>query len=67
MRITQIRVASKITKSANYQSGTGEVELTAEISEGDDVYGWLKDLKDDVVREADTLADEALAKCTRRK
>jgi len=67
MRVTQIRVASRITKSANFQSGTGEAEMIAEVSEGEDIYECTKDLRTVVIKEADTIADRALAKCPRRK
>lgn len=68
MKIIQIRVASRITKSANYQSGAGEAEMTAEVNEDqEDAFDCFKALKTKVIESAEIIADESLARCPRRK
>jgi len=65
MPVTQIRIASRITKSSNYQSGTGEYELVTTIEEGEHIN--ISELRDEVVEEANIIANESLAQCPRRK
>ena len=67
LNVTQLRVASRITKSSNYQSGTGEAEITFVVGPGDDPVEATKAARYLVVTEADEIADESLAKCPSRR
>ena len=60
MRITKIYISTKITKSHKYQSGSGEWGMEAELFEDEDPMKAYLALRNEVVKCANELCNEAL-------
>jgi len=66
-KILELQLSSKITKSANYQSGTGEFGIVAQLHEDEDMLAAYHQLRQEVIQLANQLANDSLAECPRRK
>jgi hypothetical protein len=62
-RVLEIKLSSKITKSANYQSGTGEFGVTVELYEGEDMLAAFHQMRNEVTQLANQMANDALTEC----
>ena len=67
MKVTHLTIGTEIKKSANYQSGSGQFSLSVELAEDEDHIVAVGELRDEIVGIANELANEALARCPRRK
>jgi len=65
-KILELSLSSKITKSANYQSGTGEFGIVAQLHEDEGFLEAYHKLRTEVVDLANQLANDSLAKCPKR-
>ena len=65
MQPTEIRVSAKVVKSKNYQSGSGEVEISGVLHSDDDLDVCYNELKSEALDMAEDLAVEALERARR--
>lgn len=59
MNITNITVGSKVTRSKNYQSGAGEVIMSADLEPEENPVEVYHKLRKTVVQLATKLADDS--------
>lgn len=64
MKVKELHISAKVTKSQRYQSGSGEFGVVVEVGDGECVADIYDIFKRDALMRANELADESLANAT---